>query len=132
MVAGTPPDDVAQPSALQFCDPERFQYTVLGAENVMPELPPQSPARVGDDPAATPAIVMSLKSQSVADKVLTLSVRVVTRVSERTKMRRTAVAPAHVRVPEMVLFAAKVYCFKPADAGAVRVKSLKVFAPVTT
>jgi hypothetical protein len=74
---------------------------------------------------------MSLKSQSVADKVLTVSVRVVPRVSERRKMRRTAVAPAHVKVPEMVLFAAKVNCIKPGDAGAVRVKLLNVFAPVT-
>ena len=102
LVAGTPPDDVAQPSALQFCDPARFQYTVFGAGNVIPELPPQSPARVGDEPAAVPAIVMSRKSQSVADSVLTVSVRVVPRVSERTKMRRTAVAPAQVRVPVMV------------------------------
>ena len=97
----------------------------------MPVLPPQSPARVGEEPAAVPAIVMSRKSQSVADRLLTVSVRVVPRVSERTKIRRTAEAPATVSVPLMVWLALKVHCIKPADAGAVNVKLLNVFVPVT-
>ena len=50
-------------------------------------------------------MAMSLKSQSVALSVPTLSVRWVPRVLERTKMRRTAVAPATVRVPVMVWLA---------------------------
>jgi len=41
--AGVPVEVVAQPVADQFCAPARFQYTVLGVENVMPELPPQLP-----------------------------------------------------------------------------------------
>jgi len=95
----------------------------------MPVLPPQSPARVGDDPAAVPAMVMSRKSQSVADRVPTVRVLVVPRVLERTKMRRTAVAPAQVSVPVMVWFAENARVARPADAGAVTLRSLNVFAP---
>ena len=97
----------------------------------MPVLPPQLPALVGDEPAAAPAIVMSRKSQSVADRLLTVSVRVVPRVLERTKMRRTAVAPAQVSVPLMVLLDKNETEVKPAVDGAVTVRLLKVFAPVT-
>ena len=97
----------------------------------MPALPPQSPARVGDEPAAVPAIVMSRKSQSVADRLLTVSVRGVPSVSERKKMRRTAVAPAQVRVPLIVQFPPKAKKEIPAEAGAVNVRLLKVFAPET-
>ena len=98
----------------------------------MPLLPPQSPARVGEEPAAVPVMAMSLKSQSVALSVPTLRVRWVPRVSERTKMRRTGEAPATVRVPVMVWLALNVQPIRPAAAGAVRVKLLKVLAPVTT
>jgi len=95
----------------------------------MPALPPQSPALVGDEPAAAPRISMSLKSQSWADKVPTVRSRCVPRVSERKKTRRTAVAPATVRVPVIVLLAANVHCINPAVAGAVIVKLANVFAP---
>ena len=97
----------------------------------MPLLPPQLPARVGEEPAAVPAMVMSRKSQSVADRVPTVRVRVVPRVLERTKMRRTAVAPATVRVPVMVWFPTKANCVKPAEVEAVNVKLLNVFVPIT-
>ena len=95
----------------------------------MPLLPPQSPARVGDEPAAVPAIVMSRKSQSSADRLLTVNVRVVPMVSERRKIRRTAVAPAQVKVPVMVWFALNKSPVSPADAGAVTVMALNVFVP---
>lgn len=85
----------------------------------MPVLPPQLPARVGDAPDAVPARIMSRKSQSVADRLLTVNVRVVPMVSERRKMRRTAVAPAQVRVPVMVWLAEKETAIIPADDGAV-------------
>ena len=81
---------------------------------------------MGDEPAAVPAMVMSRKSQSSADKLLTVNVRVVPRVSERTKTRRTAVAPAQVRVPVIVLLPPKTTCVRPADAGAVMVMLLNV------
>ena len=74
LTLGVPPDDVAHAVADQFWSPARFQYTVLGEGNVMPELPPQLPALVGDEPAAEPAITMSRKSQSLTDNVLTVSV----------------------------------------------------------
>jgi len=73
---------------------------------------------------------MSLKSQSVALSVPTLRVRWVPRVSERTKMRRTVEAPATVRVPVMVWLAPKTQPIRPAAAGAVRVRLLKVLTPV--
>ena len=66
---------------------------------MIPELPPQSPARVGDAPDAVPARLMSRKSQSVAEMLLTVSVRWVPMVSERKKTRRTADAPAQLSVP---------------------------------
>lgn len=75
------------------------RYTVLAAGKVIPELPPQSPALVGEVPAATPAIVMSLKSQSLADNVAAVMVRVVPMVSERTKPRACTEEPAQVNVP---------------------------------
>ena len=43
----------------------------------MHELLPQSPALVEDVPAAVPAILISRKSQSSADKELTVNVRCV-------------------------------------------------------
>ena len=98
---------------------------------MIPVLPPQSPALVGDDPAAAPAIVMSRKSQSSADKLLTVSVRVVPRTGENKKPRRTAVAPATVRVPVMVWLSEKMRCCIPALVGAVKTKFLNVFAPAT-
>ena len=101
-MSGVPPDPVAQAVALQFCAPARFQYTVLGAGNVMPVLPPQSPARVGDAPDAVPARTMSRKSQSVAEILLTVRVRGVPMVPDCKKIRRTADAPAQVSVPLMV------------------------------
>ena len=92
----------------------------------MPVLPPQLPARVGDDPAAAPAIVMSRKSQSVADKLLTVSVRVVPRVLEYAKIRRTGVAPSTVSVPLIVKLCERISTFRPAAEVAVNVKELNV------
>lgn len=129
-MSGVPPDPVAQAVALQFCAPARFQYTVFGAGNVMPVLPPQSPARVSDAPDAAPARLMSRKSQSVAEMALTVRVRGVPMVSERKKMRRTADAPAQVSVPLIVWSAENMKFIKPAGAGAVQVKLLNVFKPV--
>ena len=108
MMSGVPPDPGAHAVALQFCAPARFQYTVLAAGNVIPELPPQSPARVGDAPDAVPARVMSRKSQSVAEMALTVSVRGVPMELERKKMRRIADAPAQVSVPLIVWSAEKI------------------------
>ena len=96
----------------------------------MPLLPPQSPARVGDEPAAVPVIVMSRKSQLVADRLLTVSVRGVPIVSERTKILRVGEAPATVRVPLMVWLAANVSCLIALADGAVTVILVNVFAPV--
>ena len=95
----------------------------------MPVFPPQSPARVGDEPAAVPAIVMSLKSQSVADSVLTVNVRVVPNVLDCKKMRLTADAPATVNVPLMVWFPEKLQPTKPAEDAAVIKRLLNVAEP---
>ena len=95
----------------------------------MPVLPPQLPARVGDAPDAAPARLMSRKSQSVAEMALTVRVRGVPMVSERKKIRRTAVAPAQVSVPLIVWFALKGNCTKPSPVGAATVRFLKVFCP---
>ena len=97
----------------------------------MPVLPPQLPARVGDAPEAAPARVMSRKSQSSAEMLLTVSVRGVPIVLELKKTRRTAVAPAQVSVPFMVWLAENDNAVIAADAGAVIVKLLNVFAPFT-
>ena len=119
MTAGVPPDPVAQPVEVHPTEPARFQYTVLGAGNVMPVLPPQSPARVGDAPDAAPARIMSRKSQSAAEMALTVRVRGVPMMPDCKKMRRTADAPAQVSVPLMVWLAEKETVIIPADDGAV-------------
>ena len=103
--AGEPPLVKAHPVEFQFCEPDKFQYTVLGAGKFIPELPPQSPALVGEAPAAEPAIVMSRKSQSFAEIALAVIVRVVPRVFERTKHLAVAEEPAQVNVPLMIWFA---------------------------
>ena len=95
----------------------------------MPELFPQSPALVGDVPDAVPEITMSRKSQSVADKELTVNVRCVPIVSERRNIRLITDAPAQVNVPLMVWLLNIDRSAIPV-AGAVIVKLLKVFAPV--
>jgi hypothetical protein len=95
-----PLEVVAHAVAFQFCDPpDPFQYTVLAAGNVIPLLPPQSPPRVGEIGAAAPAIVMSRKSQLVADTAAQVRVRVAPIVLERTKPRAIADEPAQVKVP---------------------------------
>ena len=69
-----PPEDGAQdedPSQVVFV-PTR--YTVLAAGNVMPELPPQLPAPVGEAGEAAPASVMSSKSQWLVERVPTVRV----------------------------------------------------------
>ena len=95
----------------------------------MPALPPQLPARVGDAPDAVPARFMSRKSQSVAEMLLTVSVRWVPMVLDCKKMRCTADAPAQVSVPLMVWSAEKESMVIPALAGAVTVKLLNVLFP---
>ena len=130
-MSGVPPDPGAHPVALHCCDPVRFQYTVLGAGNVMPVLPPQSPARVGDAPDAAPARLMSRKSQSVAEMALTVRVRGVPIMLDCKKMRRTADAPAQVSVPLIVEFALKFSLLRLADAAALIVKLLKLINPET-
>lgn len=92
-------------------------------------LPPQSPARVGDAPDAVPARLMSRKSQSVAEMALTVRVRGVPMVLDCKKMRRTADAPAQVRVPVIVWFSEKENNIYPAVDGAAHEKSLKVLLP---
>ena len=96
----------------------------------MPVFPPQSPARVGEEPAAVPAMVMSRKSQSVADRLLTVSVRVVPSVSDRAKMRRTAVAPATVSVPLIVWLPPNTAEITDALVWAVYNRLLNVLLPV--
>lgn len=93
----------------------------------MPELPPQSPARVGDAPDAAPARLMSRKSQLVADMAATVRVRWVPTVSDCRNTRRTADAPAQVRVPEIVQAPLKEIDEIPlALEGEVAVKLLKL------
>ena len=96
----------------------------------MPVLPPQLPARVGDAPDAAPARVMSRKSQSLAEMLLTVSVRGVPIVSERKKMRRTGDAPAQVSVPLMVWLAANLRKLMPVELGAVKLRLLNAFVPL--
>jgi hypothetical protein len=95
----------------------------------MPVLPPQSPARVGDAPDAAPARAMLRKSQSVAEMLLTVSVRGVPVLADSKKIRRTADAPAQVSVPLIVWLAEKVHPIRPADVVEVKLKLLKVFTP---
>ena len=64
-VDGVPVEVVAQPLALQFCAPARFQYTVLGASNVMPLHSPRLPMRVPLMGAAVPRTYKPRKSASV-------------------------------------------------------------------
>jgi len=59
--AGDPPLLAAQPVALQFCGPPKFQYTVFAAGKVMLVLPPQLPPPVVAVIAFV-AAVMSRKS----------------------------------------------------------------------
>ena len=93
----------------------------------MPVLPPQSPARVGDAPDAAPARVMSRKSQSSAEILLTVSVRGVPMALELKKTRRTADAPAQVSVPLMVIDSTLIEREAiPALAGAGKVRLLNV------
>ena len=106
LTAGDAPELAAQPIALQFPPAAKFQYRVTPAPNVMPLLPLQSPSRVPLTGAAAPAIVMSRKSASVPANAAQVSVRVVPRVSDRTKVRMVASVPADsVRVPLMVWLA---------------------------
>lgn len=91
----------------------------------MPLLPPQSPPRVGEMGAAAPAMVMSWKSQSVADTAAQVRVRVVPIVSERTKPRAIADEPAQVKVPLTVRLPAMDSWVTPVPL-AINVRLLKV------
>ena len=68
----------------------------------MPELLPQSPALVRDDPAAAPAITMSRKSVSVADRLLTVNVRCVPIVSDARNARWVGDEVLQVNVPLII------------------------------
>jgi hypothetical protein len=95
-------DQIPEP---QFAlEKEPVGYTVLGASNVIPLLPLQSPKRVPDTGAAAPAMVMSRKSMSVRDATAAqVSVRVVPRELDCTNVRTVASAPAEsVKVPVIV------------------------------
>lgn len=102
--SGVPPEFRAQPVALQFCEPVKFQYTVLAAGKVMPELPPQSPNLVPDKVPTAPATTMSLKSRSAgeADQPAAVMVLGVPTVLDLKKMRCVGVEPEAVRVPVTV------------------------------
>ena len=103
LTAGVPEGVVAQAVAVQLCVPAKFQYTVLAAGKVMPELPPQSPALVGELPVAAPVTMMSRKSQSVAEEIaLTVRVRAVPNVFERRNNLFVADEPAQVSVPYII------------------------------
>ena len=68
--AGDPPLLAAQPVADQFCEPAKFQYTVLAAGKVMLVLPPQLPPPV----VAVIAFVAAVMSRkSTLDKVVALA-----------------------------------------------------------
>ena len=85
LMFGVPPLDVAQPiEPPQLPPAARFQYLFAAAVNVMPLLPLQSPMRVPVAGAATPAMVMSLKSTSVRLTAAQVNVRVVPMMLERT------------------------------------------------
>lgn len=64
-VDGVPVDVVAQAFADQFCAPAKFQYTVLGASNVMPLHSPRLPMRVPLIGADVPRAYKPRKSASV-------------------------------------------------------------------
>jgi hypothetical protein len=130
LILGVPDGVVAHAVAVQKFEPAKFQYTVFGAGNVIPELPPQSPALVGEAPAAEPAIVMSLKSQSFAEIALAVIVLVVPIVSERTKALAIAEEPATVKVPVTVWFAAKINGVGPKESAAVKDRLLNVLMPL--
>lgn len=102
LTLGVPPDDGAHALAPHSLLPARFQYTVFGAGKFIPEFPPQSPARVGEDPAAAPKMAMSLKSQSFADIAAAVIDRCVPSVFENTNKRLFAAAPATVNVPLII------------------------------
>jgi anti-sigma factor RsiW len=95
----------------------------------MPELPPQLPALVGELPAAVPAIVMSLKSQSVAESAAAVKV-LGTGNAERSQTRRIDDAPAQVNVPFMIWLAEIVQIVIPVLVGDEIVKLLNVFVPL--
>jgi len=92
-------------------------------------LPPQSPARVGALPAAAPAIVMSRKSQSAADKFATVRVRGVPVVFDRRVTRLIALAPAQVKVPLTIWLSDMRNCSRPEEAGGTTVRLLNVHDP---
>lgn len=124
------PLDVAQLALINVCAVAEFQYTVLGASNVMLVLFPQSPRRVPLTGDAAPEIVMSRKSQSDGANVATVSVLAVLVVLLKNEIRCKALVPDVVNVPLIVWFADNVIGFTPGDAGAVIVQLLNVFSPV--
>ena len=79
--------------------------------------------------AAAPAMVMSRKSQSVADTAAQVMVRDVPIVPERTKPRAIADEPAQVNVP-LTVWSAAIDSWLSPVALASNVRLLNVFAPV--
>jgi hypothetical protein len=110
-----------------FCAPAKFQYTVLGAGKVIPELPPQSPKRVPDSVPTAPASAIFLKSTSAgdADHAATVNVVTVALDPEFKKTLRTGDAPEQVRVPLTTAFAVMSKARIPA-VGAVMERLLNV------
>ena len=95
-------------------------------------LPWQLPNLVPDHGALTPAAVIPKKSVSaVAAKVATVRVIADWRLEDLTNNLRIALAPLAVKVPETVWLAEKITGVIPVAEGAVKIKLLKVLAPVT-
>lgn len=134
VTSAVPPSVKDQEAVLfQFAAPELLHHTVLGASNVIPLFPLQSPNRVPLTGAAAPAMVMSRKSMSVSEATAAqVSVRVVPSVFDRTNVRMVALVPAEsVRVPLMVELASKMMLVMPAVVLPAKDKLLYVFAPLT-
>ena len=132
LMAGVPPPDVAQPTAVAQLPPAaRFQNFEVPAGNVIPLLPLQSPKRVPLTGAAAPAIVMSRKSISVSEATAAqVSVRVAPMVLARTNVRIVALAPAEsVSVPLMTWLLTRETVLRPKPALAATVRLLNVLAP---
>jgi hypothetical protein len=96
-----PPDVSAHAVSDQFPPAARFQNLLTPASKVMPLLPRQSPKRVPDQGADTPAAAISRKSRSAsAATAAAVKVRETPTTSLLTRTRRIAVLAApNVNVP---------------------------------
>jgi hypothetical protein len=97
----------------------------------MPVLALQSPRRVPDAGAATPVIVIALKSTSTKNTDEQVNVRADVLELDRTNVRQVASKfPDTLKEPLMVWSAENVTFFKPALPGPVIEKPEKMFDPV--